>query len=355
MILGLAALACAMSIAARAAPVTKDAVGAAIKGMGSPNAQERADAAARLRDLSDAQAAIPSLIKLLADVTPTRATRENALASQGRIFPSPGFEAAQTLAEMGGAVLDPLAVAARSPDAATRERAVWALRNWRDPRGAVLVDAIADADPNIRALAAGGLGQAVGVNPLGTLLDAVKDENASVRRAAVGALGNLPHAPLAADAIIRLLKNDPESNVRETAATALGNSGDPRAHDLLVAALDGKDEGVRATAIQMLGLMHDARAVQPLIGLLSDKAPRVRMDAVSSLGQIKDARAVAPLVALIEDEDERVRMGAMDALGKITGQPATTDAAQWRKWWDENKTRYSARPVERKNAAQPGP
>jgi HEAT repeat protein len=245
---------------------------------------------------------------------------------------------------MGGAALEPLVEAARSPDVATRERAVWALLNWRDPRGEVLKQAITDADPQVRELAAGGLASGLGVNPLGPLLDAVKDQNANVRRAAVWSLGNIPHSPRAADAIIALMKHDPETDVREAAATALGNSGDPRALELFVAALGATDHAVRNTAVQMLGIMRDARAVGTLVALLADKEPRVRMHAVSSLGQIKDERAVAPLRGLIADDDERVRIGAMDALGKITGQPLATDEAQWRKWWEANKARYPARP-----------
>src|SRR5207302_8630697 len=95
--------------AGRAAPVTNDDVAQAIKRMGSDDAQERADAAARLDALgADAQLAAPALVRLLGDETPTRARALDALAPRGRMFPSPGFEAAQTLAHMGGAALEPL-------------------------------------------------------------------------------------------------------------------------------------------------------------------------------------------------------------------------------------------------------
>jgi HEAT repeat protein len=341
-VLGLAMLIGAA--AAHGAPVANDEVAQAIKRMASENAQERANAAAGVRNLgAGAQAAIPALIQLLGDESPTRAAEENAMAPRGRIFPSPGFEAAQTLARMGGAALEPLTEAARSPDVATRERALWALLTWQDPRGAALIQAITDADPHVRALAAQGLAPGIGVNPLGALLDAVKDKNAGVRRAAVGSLGNVALSSRAADAIIALMKNDPESDVREAAAAALANSRDPRAHDLFVAALGAADQPVRNTAVQMLGILRDARAVGPLVGLLADKEPVMRMHAASSLAQIMDERAVAPLIQSIADIDPRVRNTAMDALGKITRQPLGVDEALWRKWWEENKARYPAR------------
>jgi HEAT repeat protein len=141
------------------------------------------------------------------------------------------------------------------------------------------------------------------------------------------------------------MKVDPKTEVREAATTALGNSGDPRALDLLLAALGAAtDQPVRNTAVQMLGILRDPRAVGTLVALLADKEPRMRMHAVSSLGQIKDDRAVAPLIGLLADDDERVRIAAMDALGKITGQPLAADETQWRKWWEANKSRYPARP-----------
>ena len=320
----------------QAAPANDDEVTKTMKSLESAEAQVRADGAAHLRELgSEAQVAVPSLIKLLGDQTPTRESGDrSAMAPHGRIFPSPGFEAAQTLALMGGAALEPLAEAAKSPDAATRERAIWALRNWRDPRGAALARAMKDQDAEIRALAAGGMGPGMGVNPLGVLLEATKDKDAQVRQAAVGSLGNIPQSPRAADAIIAVMKNDPDDEVRSTAATALGNSGDARAAGLLVAALSGADQPVRNTAVQMLGIMRDGRAVVPLVGLLADKAPVMRMLAATSLGQIKDEGAIAALMKAIDDEDARVRNCAMDALGKITGQEFGVEEGKWKKWWE---------------------
>jgi HEAT repeat protein len=290
----------------------------------------------------ESHAAVPALVKMLGDETPTRPPVDQAAAPEGKMFPSPGFEAARTLAGMGGAALEPLAQAAQSPDAAVRARAVWALRQWTDPRGLVFRDAARDADPEVRAMAAGGLVQGLGVNPLGPLLDAVKDRDANVRRAAVGSLGQIPHSPRAADQIIRLMKADPDADVREAAAAALCDSGDPRAFDVFAAAVAGADPGVRSAAVQMFGRSGDRRAVAPLVAVLSDADPRLRMHAAASLGQIKDDRAVAPLAGLLADPDARVRNSAMDALDKITGQPFAADEAKWRTWWEQNKARYAA-------------
>src|SRR4051794_16819574 len=80
-VLGLAMLISgAGAVAAQAAPAANDEVVQAIKRMGSDDAQERADAAARLRDLgADAQVATAALVKLLGDQTPTQPRIERAL------------------------------------------------------------------------------------------------------------------------------------------------------------------------------------------------------------------------------------------------------------------------------------
>src|SRR3954470_8250941 len=88
-------------VPAQAAPGDADETARAIKQLGSNKAQERADAAAQLRALGpDARAAIPELIKLLGDQTETKPGDEGAQGPNGRMFPSPGFEAAKTLAHM---------------------------------------------------------------------------------------------------------------------------------------------------------------------------------------------------------------------------------------------------------------
>jgi len=93
------------TVAAQAAPGAADETAQAINRLTSNNAQERADAAARLRELgTDAQAAIPALIKLLGDQTPTRAANDDARAPDGRLSPSPGLEAAKALAQMRSTV-----------------------------------------------------------------------------------------------------------------------------------------------------------------------------------------------------------------------------------------------------------
>jgi HEAT repeat protein len=88
--------------------------------------------------------------------------------------------------------------------------------------------------------------------------------------------------------------------------------------------LDDKDADVRQEAAWALGEIGDPRAVGPLIGKLKDPEAHVRWQAVEALGKINGPRAVAPLIAALKDADADVREGATDALGQILGKLGTS-------------------------------
>lgn len=97
---------------------------------------------------------------------------------------------------------------------------------------------------------------------------------------------------------------------RYHAAEALGDVGDRRAVDPLIAALEDHHKLVRRNAGEALGKIGDVRAVDALVGALeTDDSGFVR------------ACAVAPLVAAFTDTDEDVRTCAAISLVKI-GRPA---------------------------------
>jgi HEAT repeat protein len=52
----------------------------------------------------------------------------------------------------------------------------------------------------------------------------------------------------------------------------------------------------------------------------------MREAAAGALGQIGDARAVEPLIAVLKDSREHVRMAAADALDKIGWRPGQDES-----------------------------
>jgi HEAT repeat protein len=141
--------------------------------------------------------------------------------------------------------------------------------------------------------------------------------------------------------------DDFQVRVRQNAASALGQIGDARAVEPLIAQAEhGKpamenarqalvsigpaaigplinslQENKRCGATDILGEIGSA-AVEPLITVLQHKSPRSRMVAMSALEKIGDRRAVGPIVALLKDDEVLIRRRAITALSKIKGTRA---------------------------------
>jgi len=146
---------------------------------------------------------------------------------------------------------------------------------------------------------------------------------------------------LAIDEMVHRL-DDPDSEVREEAARALGRIGSPDAEavDALVARLKDPQSTIRPDAAQALGQIGDPRAIPALVEGLACPLPEVQHACAHALQAIKKpgrfgrrARAmrkmedasdapVADLVGRLEDPDPLVREEAARALGRVGSQEA---------------------------------
>jgi HEAT repeat protein len=156
------------------------------------------------------------------------------------------------------------------------------------------------------------------------LLKALKHTDAQVRVDAADALGRVGADPeKAVAALIALLKDDPEREVRRSAAAALGNLG-PAAVSAVPAlrqAMRGEGGGwwVAADAIGKIG---GPDAVSALVEALESKDGDVRLTAIKRLGALSGAAVAAAKVlekARKDDPRELNRKAAAEALNKIRG------------------------------------
>lgn len=105
--------------------------------------------------------------------------------------------------------------------------------------------------------------------------------------------------------------------VRQAAAAALGELGDPQAVPVLVEALEDEYMHVRQAAAYALMRVGDDTTVEPLIARLRDTEEVVRNIAANALGEIGDARALPELERVAAQDTEKVSGSAMDAIAKI--------------------------------------
>jgi HEAT repeat protein len=176
-------------------------------------------------------------------------------------------------------------------------------------------------DWSIRADAAGALGDIGDVRAVEPLIAALKHGEREVRQAITEALGKIGN-PQAVEPLIATLK-DKEWKVRKASASALGKIGDQRAVEPLIIILKNKleNEDVLKTAAAVLGKIGDYRAVEPLIAVLKGEVRGDRQAIAEALGEIGDTRAVEPLIATLKDEGWPVRECAAKVLDKLGWKP----------------------------------
>lgn len=178
------------------------------------------------------------------------------------------------------------------------------------------------------------------------LLEAPVDSSDGLRCDAAWALGQIGDSRAVEPLIARLCpKNRPSKAFERSASKALIEIGRSAVEPLTVA-LKNDDWQMRTTAAMILGEIGDTRAVGPLIaalkdgtdialkkiltksgatsaavpwviGVLKDVDTHARRAAADLLGELGDSRAVEPLTILLKDEESQVRQSAAKALGKI--------------------------------------
>lgn len=174
--------------------------------------------------------------------------------------------------------------------------------------------ALADTDPAVRrtaVLAASRL--AGGDSDVAPLLEPVLgDADASVRREAAEAAGRHPGAVRhLRGPLDRMLTGDTDVHCREAAAFALGESGDERLADVLVAALDAEASPlVREAIAGALGALGEPGSVGAVAALTRGEKPAVRRRAVVALAAFDDPAAAAAVEAAASDRDRYVREAA---------------------------------------------
>ena len=157
--------------------------------------------------------------------------------------------------------------------------------------------------------------------------------------AAASALGNIGDKR-ALDPLIATLE-DEYWNVKQAAATALGNLGDKRAIRALIIALGEDEYGFARLAassalsklgekkwanivkgenedFERLGSSGDQRALEPLIKALVDRKPDIRIRAALALGNLGDKRAIETLIKAYENDiDKNVKNAIAKTLKRL--------------------------------------
>lgn len=144
-----------------------------------------------------------------------------------------------------------------------------------------------------------------------------EDPSPEVRAVAAQGLGYLGQVSSAK--VLGRALHDPAEIVRWWAASALVTvPADDVVEDLADAVVNDESERVRSAAVRALGWVESSNTVvMALLRATYDESADVRRAAATELGRIADPKASSGLVRLFRDEDEDVRWAAVVAVGKL--------------------------------------
>jgi aminopeptidase N len=156
------------------------------------------------------------------------------------------------------------------------------------------------------------------------LLEAVKDKDSRVRRAAIQGLGQYKDAKLA-DLFIGIIHSDQSYYAVADAARALGESGSPKAYEVLTAALETPSwqDTILAGALGGLAALNDARALDLALRYATPgHRPSVRVAAIQALAHAAKGndRAFQALAAALKDRSLELVFNTIEALSAL-GDP----------------------------------
>jgi HEAT repeat protein/cyclophilin family peptidyl-prolyl cis-trans isomerase len=218
------------------------------------------------------------------------------------------------------------AVAPQAAALPFEQKMAWILRHEEDR----VLGAPEPADPPPPATVARGRRAtpvAAVAPPQPSLLSLIADPEARIRRRTALAIGRTRLAE-GIPALVPVLAGDPDPEVRQMAAFALGLIGDPQAVEPLVAALSDPDALVQGRAAEAIGLVGHKEGAAPIAEMMSVYTSAGVLDGIAP-DDLEHPKAPA-VEAVRLGMFALVRLGAYDQLAAVmvdaSGQPIS-------RWW----------------------
>lgn len=200
----------------------------------------------------------------------------------------------------------------------------------------VFKEVLNDPEPQARVAAIRGLWECEDEHLAGRLLRLLKDDpDAEVRAAAASGLGSFVYlaeleelnqtAALAIEtALLTAAQNPTEMvSVRRRAVESLGFSSSADVVNVVRDAYEDGDPDLRTSALAAMGRSANRRWRRIVLRELDSLDSQVRLEAARACGELELRESVLPLTRLIEqDKSLKVRQAAVGALGRAGGPTA---------------------------------
>ncbi len=191
---------------------------------------------------------------------------------------------------------------------------------------------LVDDDPNVRARAVSGLWECDDRNLVTPLINLLKDDpDEQVRASAAMVLGKfgalaqqekllIRDGERIKDVLLHVLDLQEESTeVRRRALEAAACFDTKRISELIRWAYSSEEPKLRVSALYAMGRTGDSVWLSTLIKETESSDPAMRYEAATACAEMGEEDAVPYLVPLIQDDDTQVQVAAIQALGAIGG------------------------------------
>jgi HEAT repeat protein len=175
------------------------------------------------------------------------------------------------------------------------------------------------ADEEIRYRAVGALDPGL-EEERALLVERLADPSWRVRAAVVERLGGARDPGPLVEVLASALVSPEGTGARDAAGAALARIGAPSVPALLSRLSDGSAD-LRQAAATVLGQIGDRRSAGPLAGLLADADPNVRVAAVDALARVGGSEATAALRRVLEAGEPVLRLSAVEGLARLRAWP----------------------------------
>jgi len=233
--------------------------------------------------------------------------------------------AAEELSEGDERVILPLIKALKDENPGVQDAAMRALIKIGGEVTAYMVIPLLRDEPLLRNTALIILKE-IGQITVPLLKPLLKDKDYDIRKFALDLICEIKHCDYVEE-IVRLLKEDPNPNVRASAAKTIGILQYKSAITELVDALKD-EEWVCFSALESLSRFKDSSTIKPIIDLLDNSSESIRYAAIDTLGKIGSAEAGKALLEYFKYADDFEKQIIVKSLVQINVVPHSSDIAE---------------------------
>lgn len=165
----------------------------------------------------------------------------------------------------------------------------------------------------------------IGRDAIPLLKPFLRDKDSDIRKFAVDLISEIGYCTYPEE-LVRNLQDDPNINVRASAAKAIGNLQYKEALPQMIDALKD-DEWVCFSALESLAIMKEESSLEPIISLLDHPSDAVRYAAVDTLGRIGFPRSSDALIKHLQKTEGFEKTAAIKSLVQIGVTPLMSEVS----------------------------